>query len=62
MVDTRLSYTLPHWVVTVYCNNLTNNLGVSSYSDPFNYAQFYQAIVSQPRTIGVTVGYSFKEH
>jgi iron complex outermembrane recepter protein len=62
MVDTRLSYTLPHWVVTAYCNNLTNNLGISSYSDPFNYAQFYQAIVSQPRTIGVTVGYSFKEH
>ncbi|MDB6087416.1 MAG: hypothetical protein JWN85_200 [Gammaproteobacteria bacterium] len=26
MVDTRLSYTLSHWAVTAYCNNLTNNL------------------------------------
>jgi hypothetical protein len=63
MVDTRLSYTVSHYEITAYCNNLTNNLGISSYSDPFNYSpQNYQAIVSQPRTVGLTLVYSFKEH
>jgi iron complex outermembrane receptor protein len=63
MVDTRLSYTYSHYEITAYCNNLTNNLGISSYSDPFNYSpQNYQAIVSQPRTVGLTLVYSFKEH
>lgn len=62
MVDTRLSYSLSHYEITAYCNNLTNNLGINSYSDPSNYAQFYQAIVSQPRTVGLTLVYSFKEH
>jgi iron complex outermembrane recepter protein len=63
MVDTRLSYTLSHYEITAYCNNLTNNLGISSYSDPFNYSpQNYQAVVSQPRTVGLTLVYSFKEH
>ena len=62
MVDTRLSYTYSHYEITAYCNNLTNNLGISSYSDPFNYSpQNYQAIVSQPRTVGLTLVYSFKE-
>jgi len=36
-------------------------LGINSYSDPFNYAQFYQALISQPRTVGLTLAYSFKE-
>jgi iron complex outermembrane recepter protein len=63
MVDTRLSYAYSHYEITAYCNNLTNNLGISSYSDPFNYSpQNYQAIVSQPRTLGLTLVYSFKEH
>ncbi len=62
MVDTRLSYAISHYEITAYCNNLTNNLGINSYSDPANYAQFYQAIVSQPRTVGLTLVYSFKEH
>ncbi len=61
MMDTRVTYTLPHWQVAAYCNNVTNRLGINSYSDPYNYAQFYQALVSQPRTIGMTFGYSFKE-
>jgi iron complex outermembrane recepter protein len=62
MVDTRLSYTYSHYEITAYCNNLTNNLGISSYSDPFNYSpQNYQAVVSQPRTVGLTLVYSFKE-
>jgi outer membrane receptor protein involved in Fe transport len=61
MVDARASYTLSHWMGTVYVDNLTNRVGVSSYSDPANYGPSnYQAIVSRPRTIGLTVGYSFK--
>ena len=61
MVDTRASYTISHWMGTLYCNNVTNQVGVNSFSDPANYgANSYQAIVSQPRTIGFTVGYSFK--
>jgi outer membrane receptor protein involved in Fe transport len=62
MLDTRLSFTRSHWIATAYVNNLTNQLGVNSYSDPFNYGPNYQAVVSTPRTVGVTLGYSFKEH
>jgi outer membrane receptor protein involved in Fe transport len=60
MMDTRLTFTESHWLATLYVNNLTNQLGVDSYSDPFNYGPHYQAIVSQPRTYGFTLGYSFK--
>ena len=62
MVDTRLSYTLSHYELTAWCTNLTNRLGINSYSDPANYGPNYQAIVSQPRTVGLTLVYSFKEH
>jgi len=62
IVDTRLSYSYSHYEITAYCNNLTNNLGINSFSDPFNYSpQNYQAVVSQPRTVGLTLAYSFKE-
>ena len=62
MFDARASYALSHWMGTVYVDNLTNNVGINSYSDPANYGtQSYQAIVSRPRTYGFTVGYSFKE-
>ncbi len=60
MVDARASYTLAHWQGTVYVDNLTNRVGISSYSDPSNYGGNYQAIVAQPRTVGLTVGYAFK--
>ena len=61
MLDARASYALSHWVGTVYVDNLTNTVGVNSYSDPANYGpRTYQAIVSRPRTYGLTVGYSFK--
>jgi len=62
MVDSRLSFTRTHWVITAYVDNLTNQLGINSFSDPFNYGSKYQAVVSTPRTVGVTLGYSFKEH
>jgi iron complex outermembrane receptor protein len=60
MADARASYTLSHWMGSLYVDNLTNNVGINSYSDPANYGANYQAIVSRPRTIGFTVGYSFK--
>lgn len=60
MVDARANYTLSHWMGTVYVDNLTDRVGINSYSDPTNYGSNYQAIVSRPRTIGFTVGYSFK--
>jgi outer membrane receptor protein involved in Fe transport len=61
MVDSRITYTLPHWFAAFYVNNITNNLGISAYSDPAIFGNRYQAVVSQPRTYGLTVGYSFKE-
>ena len=60
MLDTRLSFTQSHWSATAYVNNLTNNLGVTSYQDPSVVGNRWMAIVSQPRTIGLTLGYSFK--
>ena len=62
MLDTRLSFTRSHWVATLFVNNLANTLGISAYSDPAIFGNRAQAIVSQPRTFGLTVGYSFKEH
>jgi outer membrane receptor protein involved in Fe transport len=62
MLDTRLSFTKSHWVTTLFVNNLTNILGINAYTDPALYGNRYQAIVSTPRTIGITVAYSFKEH
>ena len=61
MVDTRLTWDVAHWTLAAYCNNLTNRLGISSWSDPYNYASFYQAVVSTPRTIGLSASYRFKD-
>jgi iron complex outermembrane receptor protein len=61
MLDTRLSWGRSHFIGTVYVNNLTNNLGISSYTDPSIFGNRFQAVVSQPRTVGFTLGYSFKE-
>lgn len=60
IVNARLTYSIPHWQFALYCDNLTNRLGINSYEDPFNYGIYYQALVSRPRTIGVTVAYSLK--
>jgi len=61
MVGARLGFTQSHWQSTLYVDNLTNQLGVNSYTDPIQWGKYYQALVSRPRTIGLTVGYSFKE-
>jgi iron complex outermembrane receptor protein len=61
MLDTRLSYTLPHVVISAYVENLTNNLGITSFQDPAVFGNRYLAIVSQPRTYGLTLSYSFKQ-
>jgi iron complex outermembrane recepter protein len=60
-MDARARFTVSHWAASLYVDNLTNTLGVSSYSDPFYFGNRYSALVSQPRTVGVTLGYSFKE-
>ncbi|MGA2190124.1 MAG: TonB-dependent receptor [Steroidobacteraceae bacterium] len=60
MLDTQLSFAESHWMGALYVHNLTNNLGISSYQDPAIYGNRAQAIVSQPRTVGVRFGYSFK--
>ena len=62
MLDTRVRFKLSHWTATAYVNNLTNTLGIQSYSDPGIYGNRSQAVVSTPRTIGISLGYSFKEH
>jgi outer membrane receptor protein involved in Fe transport len=60
MVDLRARYEVSHWYGALYVNNVTDTLGITSYSDPAIFGNRYQAIVSTPRTIGVTLGYSFK--
>jgi iron complex outermembrane recepter protein len=59
MVDARIGYTLSHWQAMLYVDNLTNELGINSYTDPAQW-KYYQALVSRPRTVGFTIGYSFK--
>jgi outer membrane receptor protein involved in Fe transport len=60
MVDARISYSISHWLASFYVNNIGNILGITSYSDPAIYGNRDQAIVSTPRTFGVTLAYSFK--
>jgi iron complex outermembrane receptor protein len=62
LVGARIGYSRPHWLATLYVDNLTNRLGVNSYTDPIQWGKFYQALVSRPRTIGLTVSYSVAEH
>jgi outer membrane receptor protein involved in Fe transport len=59
VLDTRVSFALSQWVATVFCNNLTNSLGITSYQDPAVFGNRFMAVVSQPRTIGFTISYSF---
>jgi len=60
MVGARVSYTRSHWLSTLYVDNLTNQIGVNSYTDPIQWGKYYQALVSRPRTIGFTIGYTVK--
>jgi outer membrane receptor protein involved in Fe transport len=60
MLDARASYAVSHWVGTLYVDNLTNALGITAYSDPGNWGKYYEALISRPRTAGVSVAYSFK--
>ncbi len=60
MLDVRLSFARDHWVGAFYIDNVTDNLGITSYSDPAIFGNRYQAIISQPRTFGLTLSYSFR--
>jgi outer membrane receptor protein involved in Fe transport len=61
-LDSHITYTHDHWLVTLFVNNITNDLGITAYSDPAIFGNRYQAVISVPRTYGLTLGYSFKEH
>jgi iron complex outermembrane recepter protein len=61
MVGVRASFARSHWLSTIYVDNLTNQLGINSYTDPIQWGKYYQALVSTPRTIGLKIAYSFKE-
>jgi iron complex outermembrane recepter protein len=60
MVDGRIAYTLSHWLATVYVDNITNTLGINAITDPTFWGNRTQAVISRPRTVGITLGYSFK--
>jgi iron complex outermembrane receptor protein len=60
IVDTRATFTVTHWALTLYVNNIADKLGITSYTDPSIFGNRSQAVVSTPRTVGLTLGYSFK--
>ncbi len=60
MASARAGFEGAHWNLAVFVDNLTNNLGITSYQDPAIFGNRAQAIVSQPRTFGFTVGYSYQ--
>jgi len=62
MGDARVGFQAAHWNTAFFVTNFTNNLGITSYQDPAIFGNRGQAIVSQPRTFGVTFGYSFREY
>jgi hypothetical protein len=47
-------------LATFYVNNLTNTLGINAITDPLFWGNRTSAVISQPRTYGLTLGYSFK--
>jgi outer membrane receptor protein involved in Fe transport len=61
MLDGRISFTRSHWLASVYVDNITNTLGINAITDPTFWGNRTQAVVSRPRTVGLTLGYSFKE-
>jgi iron complex outermembrane recepter protein len=62
MLDGRVSYSLSHWRATAYVDNITNNLGINAITDPTFWGNRTQAVISRPRTFGLTLAYFFKEH
>ena len=56
--EKRLAFARSHWITTLYVNNVTDNLGITSYEDPAIFGNRAQEIVSQPRTVGLSVSYS----
>jgi iron complex outermembrane recepter protein len=60
LVDARASFAVSHFIGTLYVNNVTDRLGITAYSDPSIFGNRSQGVVSTPRTVGLTLGYSFK--
>jgi outer membrane receptor protein involved in Fe transport len=59
--NARASATRGGWRTSLYVDNLTNVLGINSYTDPASYGNRYFGLVSRPRTIGMSVEYSYKD-
>ena len=60
MLDGRVTFTRSHWLATAYVDNITNTLGINAITDPTFWGNRTQAVISRPRTFGLTFGYSFK--
>ena len=60
MVDGRMTFTRSHWLGTFYVDNITNTLGINAITDPTFWGNRTSAVISRPRTFGLTFGYSFK--
>jgi outer membrane receptor protein involved in Fe transport len=60
MLDGRITFTKSQWMGSVYVDNITNTLGVNAITDPTFWGNRYQDVISRPRTVGVSFGYSFK--
>jgi outer membrane receptor protein involved in Fe transport len=61
LLNGRMTFTRSHWLATVYVDNITNNLGINAITDPTFWGNRTQEVISRPRTVGLTFGYSFKE-
>jgi iron complex outermembrane recepter protein len=61
MLDGRISFNRSHWLASVYVDNITDTLGINAITDPTFWGNRTQAVVSRPRTVGLTLGYAFKD-
>jgi hypothetical protein len=61
MVGPRIGYTQSNGHSALWADNLTNQPGINSCTDPSQWGQYCQALVSRPRTVGITARNSFKK-
>src|SRR5262249_48157396 len=48
------------WFARLYIDNVSNVLGISAYTDPASFGNRWTGIVSQPRTVGFSIGYDYQ--
>jgi outer membrane receptor protein involved in Fe transport len=56
----RASYDISSFTIRLFADNVTNALGITSFTSPAVYGNRYGAIVSRPRTVGMSVQYLFR--